>query len=91
MCKYRRNLDFTLMITLILIEFASITISFFNLFDVFQYNSKDELNKENYFYNYIPCVISIGISLLSIWILFVLGIQSLYFKIIQRLFFYILG
>ncbi len=84
--KILRNSLFIFMLLQIFIEIASFIVSFILFFISFQ--SKNEEEEPNMCY-IVYSLITICLEILSIYILIIVGINSLYFKKIDRLVWYI--
>jgi hypothetical protein len=85
-----RNFDFFFMLSLVLTEISISAIYLIILFNIFESDSFNESQKENYLVELLESALSICFNCISIWILICLGMHSLYFKIIHRLFWYII-
>lgn len=92
MFKWLRNLNFCLLNILILLEVSTIVLYFIILVNTLKYEKKDEEKEDSYIYlNSILSIFSISLSMVSIWVIIVYGVHALYFKIINRLRYYIAG
>jgi hypothetical protein len=90
MCKWLRNVNFSLLVILILLEVATIVFYLIIFVNTLKYENNDDENENAFFYlNSLLSIFSIGLSLFSIWIIIQYGIHSLYFKIIDRLKWYL--
>ena len=90
MCKWLRNVNFSLLVILILLEITTILFYSIIFINTFKYeNNEDEKENDFFYLNSLLSIFSIGLSLFSIWIIIQYGIHSLYFKIINRLKWYI--
>jgi hypothetical protein len=85
-----RNFDFFFMLSLVITELTLSTIYVILLIEIFESDYFKESQKESYLVELLESVLSICINCISVWILVCLGMHSLYFKIIHRLFWYII-
>jgi len=90
MCKYLRNIDFFFMIALVVLEVTCVAMFSLVLAKTFELERNDEREKEIYYANLIYSILSISLEFASTWMIIVLGIHSLYFKVIQKLTWYII-
>ncbi len=85
-----RNFDFFFMLSLVITELTLSTIYVILLFDIFESDYFKQSQKETYLVELLESGLSICFNCISVWILISLGMHSLYFKIIHRLFWYII-
>jgi hypothetical protein len=90
MCKYTRNIDFTGMLFLLLLEITTFVFYFLIMTYTFDLDESIENEKEAYLANLLNCILSMSLAVLSLWMILIFGLHSLYFKIIPRLIWYII-
>jgi len=71
MCKYTRSFSFIIMISLIILEIFTFTLSFMVLLKTFELNDHTTIEKELYFINILDTTMSMTLNMFSIWIILV--------------------
>jgi len=89
MCKYIRNIDIALMMSLVIIEVSSFCVWVVMLISTLDQPRSNDNDEDAYSINLIYCITNMSLLTISFYIILVFGLHSLYFKVIGRLIFYI--
>lgn len=85
MYKCCRNTNFFIMISIVLVETASLVMFILVLSATFGLGDESEEGNREYLISLMNCLINGCLCLIGIWFTLVYGIHALYFKIIYRI------